>query len=401
MKRSNNEGSIYHQPNGSWRARVTLEGERLSFTARTKKECQDWLKKTLQQVDQGLTLAGARTAFSQVLDSWLAAKENKIRLATKEQYRRIVRLYLQPGLGQLAPMDITAARIQDFYNGLQAEGIGLRTIEVTHTVLHGCLAYAQRLGLVTVNRADLVEVPRPEAHEMTVWNESQVSQFLIGCRDPAFYRLAFATGMRRGELIALKWEDLDWQKGILSIRRQVYEPEGGGFRIQEPKTARGRRAVRLGPGVIKALRDQYQVGLPLARELAGDRWQENDLMFPSTIGTPRNGYEVSKRFKKEIERAGLPEIRLHDIRHTAASLMLMHGIPAVQVAAILGQSLAILLSTYAHFIPGGEEQASALMDQITTPVAIDLAGGLASVGLKPGEKSRADSESGRKGAEKA
>ena len=103
---------------------------------------------------------------------------------------------------------------------------------------------------------------------MTVWNESQVSQFLIGCRDPSFYRLAFATGMRRGELIGLKWEDLDWQKGILSVRRQVYEPEGGGFRFQEPKTDRGRRAIRLGPGLLAALRIQYNRALPEARAIA-------------------------------------------------------------------------------------------------------------------------------------
>ncbi|MDR3577242.1 MAG: tyrosine-type recombinase/integrase [Anaerolineaceae bacterium] len=370
-KRSNGEGTIYHKPSGSWRAQITIDGQRVSFTAKTRKECQEWLKRTAGQVDQGLTLEGTRTRFDQVLESWLAIKENNIRLATFEQYRRIIAKYLKPNLGKLTPKDITAANLQGFYTRLQNQGTGKRTIEVVHTVLHGVLKYAQRLGLVSQNWADLVEVPRPEKQEMQVWNESQVSQFLTTNPD-SLYRLAFATGMRRGELIALKWEDLDWQTGVIRVSRQVYEPEGGGYRFQEPKTERGRRSIRLGPGMLEALHKQYNQVIPLARAIAGDNWQELSLIFPSGRGTPRNGYEVSKEFKRLETRAGLQAIRFHDIRHTAASLMLAHGEPPVQVAAILGQSLAILLDTYAHFIPGGEERAALLMDQLTSPIMVDL-----------------------------
>ena len=370
-KRSNGEGTIYHKPNGSWRAQITIDHQRVSFSAKTRKECQDWLKRTAGQMDQGLTLEGTRTKFSQVLEAWLAIKENKVRLATFEQYRRMILKYIKPNLGNLTPKDINAATLQGFYTRLQSQDTGKRTIEVVHTVLHGVLKYAQRLGLISQNWAGLVEVPRPEKTEMHVWNESQVSQFLATNPD-SLYRLAFATGMRRGELIALKWEDLDWQTGIIRISRQVYEPEGGGFRFQEPKTARGRRSIRLGPGMLEALRKQFNQVIPLARAIAGDQWKEFGLIFPSGHGSPRNGYEVSKEFRRLAPRAGLPAIRFHDIRHTAASIMLDHGEPPVQVAAILGQSLAILLDTYAHFIPGGEERAALLMDQVTSPLTIDL-----------------------------
>jgi integrase len=384
-RRSNGEGSIFHKPDGSWRALIKIENKRISHTAKTRKECQDWLNKVRGQVDHGLTLEGFGTSFDQVLDSWLAMKENKIRLATFELYRRMIVKYLKPGLGKLAARDINAATIQSLYMRLQNQGTGKRTIEVAHLVLHGVLKYAQRLGLVSQNWAELVEAPRPEAKEMHVWNESQVSQFLSANKNP-LYRLAFATGMRRGELIGLKWEDVDWQTSTIQIRRQVYEPEGGGYRFQEPKTQRGRRSIRVGPGLLEALRYQFNHLLPTARQFAGEQWQELDLVFPSAKGTPRNGYELSKEFRRLAELAGLPGIRFHDMRHTAASLMLAHGEPPVQVAAILGQSLAVLLDTYAHFIPGGEERAALLMDQLTTTTAIDLESTLHPVVPKNPEK---------------
>jgi integrase len=299
-------------------------------------------------------------------------KQGKVRSATIEQYERIVRLYLKPGLGRHLVKDLNAARIQAHYGQLQADGVGARTIEIVHTVLHGCLKYAHRLGLVTQNWAELVESPRPEKREMKVWSESQVSAFLASVPDQPIWRVAFATGMRRGELIGLRWEDFDSATGALMVRRQIYEPAGGGWRFQEPKTERGRRVIRIGPGIVEALRYQYYETLPLERAISGDRWEENDLIFPSANGGPIRGYTLSKRFKDLVLESGLPEIRLHDIRHTAASIMLLHGEPAVRVAAILGQSVAVLLDTYAHYIQDDQLTASTLMDAITTPVGFEL-----------------------------
>ena len=305
-KRSNGEGSMRHRANGSWQAQITVKGQRLYHTSRTHKDCQAWLKQTIQQVDQGLTLEGARTTLGQFLDAWMGIKASKLRLSTTEQYGHMIRMYLKPQLGQVILKDLNAEKIQEFYTLLQKQNVGRRTIEVTHTVLHGCLAHAHRLGLITQNWADLVEVPRPEKHEMQVWSEGQVNQFLSFVRDQTFYRMAFATGMRRGELIGLKWDDLDWPAGAIRIRRQVYEPLGGGFRFQEPKTARGRRSVRLGAGMLATLRIQYNQVLPQARALAGARWQEFDLIFPSSVGTPRNGDNVSRKFQEMIKQSGLP-----------------------------------------------------------------------------------------------
>jgi integrase len=371
-KRAHGTGSIYQLPNGTWRALVTVEGRRISHTAKTKKAAAAWARKITSQVAQGLTYKGTQTPLGEFMDEWLAIKATKLRPASMEQYRRLARLYIKPGLGQLVLKDINAARIQAFYSSLQTDGTGKRTIEIVHSVLHGCLKHAHRLGLISQNWASLVEVPRPKKREMQVWSESQVSQFLATAPDQIFYRLAFATGMRRGELIGLQWLDLDWQASTVRISRQVYPPAGGGFIFQEPKTARARRTIRLGPGLLQGLHTHFNQDLPRAKALAGERWQFNDLIFPSSVGTPRNGYNVSKEFKRLIKQAGLPPIRFHDIRHTAARIMLLHGEPPVRVAAILGQSVAVLLDTYTHYIPDDQEKAAALMDQITTPVAVEF-----------------------------
>jgi len=369
--RSRNEGSISKRANGSYLAQVSIDGKRVSKVYKTKKEAQEWVTTMTGQVKQGLTYNSAKTTVDELLAEWLKIKKTKSRPATEEQYRRIARLYISPALGKLKLQDITAARIQRLYSDLEKQSVGKRTIEITHTVLHGFLAHAQRLGLVAQNWAALVEVPRPASREMVVWDESQVSQFLIANPDP-FYRLALATGMRRGELIGLQWKDVDWSAGMIHVRRQVYELEGGGWIFQAPKTERGRRGIRLGRGMLEALRYQFTVTIPQMQAIAGEAWQENDLIFPTGKGTPRNGYNVSKDFHERAVISGLPVIRFHDMRHTAASIMLLHGEPPVRVAGILGQSVQILLSTYAHYIPDDQERASSLMDAITTPVSIDL-----------------------------
>jgi integrase len=372
-KRSNGEGTIYHLDNGSWRAQVSIDGKRVSKTFHLRKEAKDWMTTLSGQVQQGLTYESAKTSVGELLTDWLAIKRTKMRPATDESYRRMARLYIIPHLGALKLQELTAAMIQNFYSDVEKRKLGRRTIVCIHGVLYGFLKHAQRLGLVAQNWAAFVEAPRRDRQEMHVWDESQVSQFLQAVQGDPFYRLAFATGMRRGELLGLQWKDIDWRSGQLQVRRQVYRPEGGGFILQTPKTERGKRGIHLGPGLQETLRKQFTITIPQMQAIAGDAWQEYDLVFPSTRGTPRDGYTVSKEFHQRVTAAGLPQIRLHDIRHTAASIMLLHGEPPVRVAAILGQTLQVLISTYAHYIPDDQERAAQLMDAITTTTSIPLA----------------------------
>lgn len=371
-KRAARTGSIFHAPNGRWRIQITIDGRRISHYTDTQREAAEWARKMTDQVDRGLTFDATQKDLATFIREWLAIKETKLRILTMESYSRIARLYIVPYLGSVLLKDVNAARIQALYGLLQDKQVGPRSIELVHIILHGCLQHARKLGLVSQNWVELVEAPRREKHEMHVWDEGQVSSFLAIYPDHTLYRLAFATGMRRAELIGLQFLDIDWLSETIRVRRQVIEPQGGGFLFRDPKSERGRRSIRLGPGLIEALRLQFNQVIPQARAVAAERWQEYDLIFPTRIGTPRSGYEVSKEFKRLAREARLPEIRLHDIRHTAASIMLLHGEPPVRVAGILGQSLAVLLDTYAHYIQDDQERAASLMDGITTPFKVSL-----------------------------
>lgn len=369
-RRSSGEGTIYQLPSGSWRAQVSVGGKRLSHTAGSQAEARAWVRKIQGQIEQGLTYDASLTRFGDFLADWLEMKATELRVQTVQQYRWAVRKYLLPGLGKHKLKDITPERVQKFYNDLHAAGTGARTIQIVHVVMSSTMKHACRLGLAARNPAGFAIVPKVKRKPLQVWDEGQVSQFLVsikGQRNEILYYLALATGMRRGELLGLRWPAVDWLNKTIRVEEQVFEPDGGGFVFQEPKTALGKRAVEVGKGVLVRLREQEERVRQL-RLLAGERWREHDLVFPSTVGTPQNGYSVSKEVKVLAGAAGVPVIRFHDLRHTAASLMLSHNTPPVVVAGVLGHSLDILQKRYAHFIPSTQGQVAKLMDALTSPI---------------------------------
>jgi integrase len=372
-KRSHGEGSVTKRKNGTYLAQVSIESKRVSKTFRTRKEAQEWIITTTGQVNMGLTLSNAKITVEELLNTWLNIKQSKTRPASDYQYRRMSKAYILPHLGNYKINDLSAAKIQEFYTVLESQGIGASTIKLCHIILHGLFKYAQRLGITPQNWAALVECPKPKKKELNVWNESQVNQFLVAVEGDPFYRMAFSTGMRRGELLGLQWKDLDWENGMIKVSRQVYNPSGGGFIFQPPKTERGRRAIRIGPGLIESLRKHYNYTIPNMIAIAGpDKWQDHDLIFPSRYGVPQVGSTITKGFKRLLEKFGLSEIRFHDIRHTTASIMLLHGEPPVRVAGVMGHSVQVLLNTYSHYIPDNQERLSNLMDQITTTIQVDF-----------------------------
>lgn len=364
-RRGNNEGTVEKLPSGSWRARVSVDGRRLSATRRTRNEALGWIREVTGQVEAGLTYDASTTSLGSFLEKWLANKATELEPATVEQYNRTARLYLIPNLGAVKMKDMQPARIQAVYDRLLEDGTGARTIEVCHAVLHGCLEQAYKLGLPPRNPSGVVIVPKVQAREMEVWSESEVFEYLYaitGHRNEQLYRLALATGMRRGELLGLQWGDLDWNGSILRIQRQVYN-FAGGWLFKTPKTDRGIRNIPIGKNLVEHLREQAKIVQAL-RVVAGSSWVEYDLIFPRGDGQPQTGNQVSKEFDRLIEIYGLRKIRFYDMRHTAASIMLKHGRPPVEVAYILGDSLGVLLQTYAHYIPMQNTATADLMDEI-------------------------------------
>ena len=371
-RRTAGEGTIGQLPSGSWRAQVSLKGRRLSHTSKNQQAVREWIRKIHDQIDQGLTYDDERTTLGKFMEGWLATKKSQLRNASNEQYCMMSRLYIEPELGSIRLKDLGSGRIQELYDELSKSGKRARTIRIVHVILHMCLEHAKQLGLIARNPTEFCNVPKSPKIEISIWDEDQINKFLVfihGHRNENLYYLALATGMRRGELLGLKWQDVDWVNHRLLIRRQCCNPEGGGFVFQEPKTNLGIRSIQLGLGLIERLRVQL-ANINIMRQISRDKWQDYDLVFPGMNGKPQFGNNVSVEFNKLVDQSSLPHIRFHDCRHTAASIMLSHGIPAVIVAGMLGHTISTLMSNYTHFIPDMQDEAARLMDEITSPIQV-------------------------------
>lgn len=374
-KRGNNEGTIAKLPSGSFRAQVTLDGKRLSHTGKTRSECQAWLRKMLDQIDEGLNYQGSQTTLGEFLVNWLETVKPALRPKPAHQYEALVQSHIIPIIGKIKMKDLRPETVDGLYQNRLKAGVGVRTVRYVHSVLHSALEKAVKLGMLTRNPSDGATQPRQDQAEILIYDESQVTQFLIASqenRHEALFHLAVKTGMRQGELLGLKWADLNWTTGVLQVRRQAQCVPGKGFVFCEPKTKAGKRTIQLGEASLNILRQQLEKQ-HLMKDIAGDRWKENDLIFPSTVGTPLDLCNLLKEFKRVLIKAGLPEIRFHDLRHTAASIMLKHNIPIFTVSRVLGHSRpSITLDIYAHMIPGMQDQVAKLMDEVITPIPVSM-----------------------------
>ncbi len=374
-RRGNNEGSLYHRKDGLWCAQVSLTGRRLTKYGKTQKECRDWIKETLAKIDNGLTYEGTQITLERFFEIWLNGKELSRRPGTVLQYRKTAEAHILPILGKMRLQDIHPAHLKQLYMLKKDEGRGARTVQVIHSILHCALKQAVREGILGRNPADAVERPKVEQAELQILNEEQARQFLIAAsRSPyeTIFYLALTTGMRKGELLGLKWPDLDWNKSTLLVQRQLQLIKGRGFILSPPKTRAGRRQIKLGHGTLAQL-DAHRKRQELERAAAGDNWQENDLIFPTTIGTFLDPSRVSKDFKRLLKEVGLPLIRFHDLRHTSISFLLDMGTPLNTVQRRAGHSKAsVTADIYGHAMAHTQDEAAEKIEELVTPIPVEL-----------------------------
>ncbi len=368
-KRGNNEGSITKRADGLWEARITLEGgKRKSFYAKTRKEAARKLAEVIRDRDKGLPIVTDRQTVEQYFTSWLEVMRAKIRPRTWKRYEQYVRVHLLPMLGGVVLAKLNAQQLQSLYAARLKAGSSQTTVHHLHMLIHKALDAAVRLELVPRNVSDLVDPPRMAHHEMEVLSPDQTRTLIeaaAGDRFEALYLLAVTTGMRLGELLALQWCDVDLDAGALQVRASLYY-SGGAFVFSEPKTAKSRRRVMLPKLAAEALRRNRT--RQLAERLAlGLAWQSKvDLVFPSTVGGPMNPSHMLRReFAGLLRQAGLPRIRFHDLRHTAATLLFAQRINPKVVSEMLGHSdIAITLGLYGHVTPPMQQEAADTMDKL-------------------------------------
>jgi integrase len=352
-RRGNNEGTISLRKDGRWAAAVSLPGgKRKWIYGKTRAEVARRLTIALRDRQQGLAPVNERQTFGQFLDRWLedAVKPNT-RPRTYASYRQLVRLHIRPGLGKRPLAQLSPHDVQSFLNQKRPSGLSPRTVQYLRAIIRRALAVALKWGEVPRNVATLVDPPRVERHEIEPLGVEQTEALLRsvrGHRLEALYTVALALGLRQGEALGLRWEDVDLESGKLRVRKQLQRIDGR-LVLSEPKTECSRRTMALPGFAVDSLRE-HRVRQLEERLAAGSRWRENSLVFPSTIGTPIEPRNVTRHFKALLREAGLPETtRFHDLRHTCATLLLMQGEDLRVVMDVLGHSqISLTANTYQH-----------------------------------------------------
>ncbi|MBX3047660.1 MAG: site-specific integrase [Anaerolineales bacterium] len=372
-RRGNQEGAIYQKDNGRWQAQFSIDGKRFSKSFSSRKECVNWLREMANQKDQGLTARGVDLTFEEFFEKWLLLIEPRVRHKTWLQYKGIGNYHLLPKFGKVKLADLKPVAIQDFYAEKLKGGLGARSVQLLHGVLRSSLGFAERQGLIPYSPTRRVDKPTFRPPEMKFLSDVQVRSLLLtteGSWLGMVLQMAVTTGMRQGELLGLRWSDVDWASATVLVRRQLQRIPYKGLVFSEPKSRSGIRTVQLGRLTLRKLmqyREQQE-----ARFALGEN--KENLLFPSSDGTPKEPRVLLAQFKAALKAAGLPEMRFHDLRHTAASLMLMSGMELIRIARQLGHSKpSITLDIYGHLIPGLANESAERLDELVAPLtAADL-----------------------------
>jgi len=351
-KRGNGEGSIYRRKSdGRWVGVLIAGGRRKCFYSEKRQVVHERLATALRNRQQGLVAAGPSQTVAQYLNHWLTETvSTSVRPRTLESYDLNVRR-LMPHLGKLRLSALGPAAIQGAYAALLRRGLSRRSVEQAHTVLHCALRQALLWGLTGRNPTEAVVVPRGSRREMKTLTDDQVRRLFEateGSRLHALWVLLTTTGLRLGEALGLTWPDLTSIGAASPSARRCsgYRSGLAEWFFVEPKTDRSRRTVYLAPGTVAALAEH--------RNRQGDEplVPSERFVFTGITGRPLDASSVSDHFHRALARAGLPNIRVHDLRHTAATHLLTRGVHPKVVQDLLGHStISLTLDTYSHVSP--------------------------------------------------
>lgn len=374
-KRANGEGSILKRKDGRFMARVTVNGERLTFYSRSRQEAAAWLAEQLAAKNHGLLVAPSKVTFGQWLDTWLQEYARpRVRPTTWEDYRIIVEKHLKPALGEILLKDLRPEHLQKVHNEKAASGLSPRRVRLIHVVTHSALKQAVKSRLLAVNPAEATSLPRQpkrEIHVLSLEDEKKLLAALEGERLGVFFLVALATGLRRGELLGLKWEDVDLKNGVIKVRRsltRVKTAEGKTELVfQEPKTESSRRMVPLPSPVVSALKAHRRKQAE-EKLLLGQDYQDNGFVFCHEDGRPLDPAWVTRNFHRLLKKAGVNDTNFHALRHTYATRLLELNEHPKVVQELLGHSsIEMTLDTYSHVMPEIKQAAVQKLDALFAP----------------------------------
>jgi integrase len=370
------KGHIRQRTKGSWE--ITIDAGKDPATGRrlrhfetvkgTKKGAQRRLAELLVSIEQGGYVRPQHLTLGEWLERWLASYAIlHTSPRTAEGYQIIIRRHLVPSLGRVFLSQLQPQHIQEYYTHATSKGLSNRSILHHYRLLHKVLNDAVKQGLIARNIADAIDPPRAVSKEMTTLTSDEIASFLKAAEETPFHALFYTkiyTGLRRSEVLGLTWGNIDLDLCTLSVTQALHRPSGRSYVLRSPKSRAGRRRIDLPPSLTLVLR-QYRVEQENQRDMLGKALTDDDFVFAHPNGTPWDPSTITHAFQRIIRNAALPHVRLHDLRHTHATLMLKAGVHPKIVSERLGHSnIGITLDTYSHVLPGLQEAAAKRFDDM-------------------------------------
>lgn len=369
-KRGHGEGTLYQRADGRWcgQLAVVLPDGRLvrrTVYGKTQRECREQLDRLKRELAAGVVGAPEATVGS-YCEQWLEANRSRLRPKTQRSYEQVVRLHIAPFLGRAKLARLTPTDVERWLRALEDKGYAPRTLQRCRAVLRRILQDALRDGLVSRNAAALarpVAVPPPS---VAVWQPEEAQRFLAVAADHwlgPLYQFLLATGLRIGEALGLAWEDVDVDAGLVTVRYQLQQVAGQWQRLP-PKSKQSRRTLPL-PALARAALERQRAQQAQWRLLPDWRGNPWGLVFTTTLGTPLDARNVHRTFVRLSAQAGVPRVRLHDLRHATATFLLAAGCDLKVVSALLGHSqIAVTADYYAHVTQRLAEDAVQKLDAL-------------------------------------
>jgi integrase len=368
--RKHGEGSLFRRKDGRWQASFTPANSngRKYVYGKTKGEALEKLRQAQEEDRKGILATGPRQKLGEYLPQWLEnVYKPTVRRSSYEQHRYMSEGHIIPSLGAIYLHQLTPQHLQAFYARKLQEGLKPRSIAVLHAIIHSALENAVKWNLVSRNVASLVSKPRVERYEVHPLTPTQAQVLINAAKETsleALLTLAVTTGMRRGELLGLHWEDVDLRSGFLHVRRTLSHFSGSGFVEGDPKTKSSRRKVLLPTIAIEALK-AHRSRQEQAKAQAGEKWREHHLVFCTAVGNYLHAEIVRRHFHDLLKKAGLPPMRFHDLRHSAATILLIMGVHSKVVQELLGHStITMTIDTYSHLLPSLQQEAVEKMNDV-------------------------------------
>ncbi|HXT16630.1 MAG TPA: site-specific integrase [Gemmatimonadaceae bacterium] len=372
---SRRRGSVEPWGPGRWRVRLSFGAEgkqrrRLSkIIYGSKADAERYLNAAVRRREQNDAVVLSRQALGAWVDEWLTTWCNRMAPRTRADYEGIFRRYLTPELRARKLSELTAADVQHYVNDLVAAGLGPRTVAMAHGAIRACLTKAVKLGKVPRNVARDAELPRKKHTERVVFGPDEARRFcdaVLGDKWEAFFILMVYSGLRPSEALGLLWSDLDGS--VLRVRRSLVRVPGQEAFLEDTKTPRGRRVIPLAPEAMDALQRHRRTQVEWRLRLGG-AYRDRGLIFANEEGGFADLHNITGRhFKPILKAAGLRDLRLYDLRHTHATLLMASGEHPKVVQERLGHaSITLTLDIYSHVVPGMQERASQRLSDLLSP----------------------------------